>query len=185
MRSGGTIFLIISTVCMWASCTSDVQPDLSEVEVDLDVSRFERSLASFNGTLDSTGVEQLRKQYGSFVDVFARNIMSMPGENDSMLAVQLSHFMSDSAVTGIFELVDERYPDTGSIESVLEEFFRHFRYYYPEGKIPHVVTYVSAFNYGVVISDSTMGIGLDMFLGPDEPFYPLIGIPQYLFRRYS
>lgn len=185
MRPGVTIFLMISTVWMLASCTSDERPDLSEVVVELKFSRFERSLASLNGMIDSTGVEQLRQEYGGFVDVFTRNIMSMPGENDSAIAVQLSHFLSDSAVAEVFELVDERYGDTGSIESDLEEFFRHFCYYFPKGKIPHVVTYVSAFNYGVVMSDSTMGIGLDMFLGPDEPIYPMIGIPQYLFRKFS
>ena len=185
MRQGGTIFLIISTVWMWASCYSEFKPDLSEVEVDLQFSRFERSLTSLDGKIDSDAFGHLRSEYGGFVDVFTRNIMSMPGENDSALAAQLTLFMSDSAVSGIFELVEKKYFDTKVLESDLVEFFRYFRYYYPEENIPNVVTYVSAFNYGVVLSDSTMGIGLDMFLGADEPYYPMIGIPQYLFRRFS
>ena len=48
-----------------------------------------------------------------------------------------------------------------------------------------MVTYISAFNYNVVTTDSVLGIGLDMYLGGDCEFYPSLEIPQYQYKKYS
>ncbi len=43
---------------------------------------------------------------------------------------------------------------------------------FPEVKIPHFVSYISEFTEAHCAYDSIIGIGLDMYLGQDYPFYP-------------
>ena len=37
--------------------------------------------------------------------------------------------------------------------------------------MPEVVAFVSGFNYSIVASDSSLGIGLDMYLGKEYEYY--------------
>jgi hypothetical protein len=49
--------------------------------------------------------------------------------------------------------------------------------------VPQVVTFISGFNYAIIASDSTLGIGLDMYLGKDYEYYFMLRYPEYKRRN--
>ncbi|HMT30846.1 MAG TPA: hypothetical protein PKD91_16365, partial [Bacteroidia bacterium] len=85
----------------------------------------------------------------------------------------------------IYRLTDSAYKSVDDINSGMELFLKHHKYYFPDKALPSVVTYISAFNYAVITTDSVIGIGLDMFLGPQIEYYPRLGVPRYLFTKFS
>jgi hypothetical protein len=71
------------------------------------------------------------------------------------------------------------------IKTELDIFLRHYQYYFPDKVVPEIITYISAFNYAVIATDSVIGVGLDMFLGANSEFYPRLGIPKYMSNNFS
>ena len=65
------------------------------------------------------------------------------------------------------------------IEEQLTNVFRHYKYYYPNSRLPKVIGMMSGFNYAIAIADTTFNIGLEMYLGSKSPFYEMLQYPSY------
>lgn len=83
----------------------------------------------------------------------------------------------------VYEDILKEYPDLSFLEAELSEAFKHLIYYYPNASVPKFASYNSVFNFGVFTTDSCVGIGLDMYLGPDNRIVKQISnedIPQFI-----
>jgi hypothetical protein len=67
----------------------------------------------------------------------------------------------------------------------LTKAFRYYSYYFPEKIVPKVITIISGFSYPVVCDSTSLGISLDMYLGPAYRFYSTLEppLPNYLRSR--
>jgi len=159
--------------------------DVSDIQVNSKAKRFEHDLFTSFKPGFSPGLTELRLEYGNFVDVFNYRILNIPEGTDSLVATQLALFISDPEVNDIFRLTDSAYKNMDDVNDGMEVFLKHLGYYFPRKAVPTVVTYISAFNYAVITTDSVIGLGLDMFLGPEIMYYPRLGIPKYMFTKFS
>jgi hypothetical protein len=73
--------------------------------------------------------------------------------------------------------------DTIQLRNDLEKAFKHYKYYFPQKKIPVIYTCISGFNQSVVTSENLIGISLDKYLGADSPFYEKLGLAEYKRRN--
>ena len=177
--------LVILTL-MFISCGDNrLNIDVSDIESDVKILRFEQELASYLSDTSVHDLTPLRKQYGEFFDMFTHQVLGIPIENDTLIAMNLRFFLEDAEVAEVMNDVDSAYRDVNDIKKEIDSFLKHYQYYYPDKEIPQVVTYVSAFNYAVITTHETIGIGLDMFLGKEYEFYPRMGLPKYLSNRFS
>jgi hypothetical protein len=71
------------------------------------------------------------------------------------------------------------YPNTDEIQKEFMDVFKHYNYYFPQKNIPEIITMMTGFNQWNIIIDSTLAIGLEMYLGKSNPFYKMLGLPQY------
>jgi hypothetical protein len=68
-------------------------------------------------------------------------------------------------------------------EAGITDAFRHYNYYFPSKKIPGVFTCITGFNNSIITGDSVLAIGLDRYLGPENKFYPQLGLYRYQIAR--
>jgi len=176
---------LILTLFLLTGCTNDRAVDVTGIEVEVDLHRFEREVFSVGDTILPPYIEELRTEFGGFIEVFANNIMTMRVDNDTAFASNLNYFVNDTSVREVYNRVNEKYEDLDWLETDLHDFLKYYKYYFPDKEAPFITTYVSAFNYGVITSDTILGIGLDMFLGKDFIYYSQIGIPAYLYSRFT
>lgn len=159
--------------------------DCSLKPVPLTVMRFEQDLFRLP-QIRVEDVRLLKKKYGTFFDLFCKRMIRIPASSDSLTAHQLNAFVRDSDVQSIFRMADSLYALESRFVPELEKAFSCYKYYFPDQQVPLVVTYLSAFNYQVIATDSVLGIGLDMFLGADrESMYGSVGFPMYMSRKFS
>lgn len=180
------IFLAV-LVCSTACKTDKNQPNVDNLVVSFDFKQLHSDLPSFHDSIMTGNIVEIKKKYGSFFELYCRNMLHLAAPNDSMQAQLLNGFLSDKDIKNVYEKVNEVFTDSEieAIKTGLTGFFKHLKYYYPEKHIPNVVTYVSGFNYNIVTTDSVLGIGLDMYLGGNSEFYPSLSFPQYMFRKFS
>mgnify|MGYP000203411227 FL=1 len=73
--------------------------------------------------------------------------------------------------------------DEQELHRQFNDAFSNLRYYYPDARIPRIVTVVSGLETDLFTTDSVIYIGLDYYLGPGARFRP--NIYQYMLRLYS
>jgi gliding motility-associated lipoprotein GldB len=177
-------YLFFLCTLAFFSCTHNDKPDVSHINLDLKIERFDHDL--YNGRNKNVEVTDslLHKKYGAFYEDF---IFKMVG-NDSYTSRQvLEGLYADKAYSDLNHEVDSVFPNLKLTEAALTQTFKYIKYYYPKAPIPRFIGFLSGFAYQTPIGDNYLGIGLDMFLGKDSKFYGALvhSIPLYVSKRFT
>lgn len=180
--------LLFTSVMFIYSCgyERETKIDIAGIKINQPFLRFDKELFSLGDTVTAENVKQLGIKYRAFFELYCSRMIRIHDDNDSLIASDLMHFITDNDIKEIHRKTDSLYTDTDDIQNELLEAFKYYVYYFPGKVIPEVITYISAFNYQVITADSMLGIGLDMYLGAEnENMYGSIGIPKYMFRKFT
>jgi len=177
------IYLIFLFAITFISCRQSNRPDVSHIQVNIRIDRFDNALFAGKNKNISDVDKQLNSQYGAFYDDFIHRILDSKYSNTESLA----NLYRDQAYTDLTKEVDSVFPSLKIQEEGLNETFRYIKYYYPKAKVPRFISFASGFAYQMPVGDNYLGIGLDMFLGKDSKFYRAIvqSVPLYLSRRFT
>jgi len=165
-------------------------PDVRNVKVELQTRRLDRDLSYLDTNYIGQGLQQLKEVYPDFLDFYLDTLLGYGvrgNYSDTVTGVRLGlkPFLTNKDIRGLFDTVARHFPDTKAIEGALTEGFRYMVHYYPGYLAPKVIYFISGLGqWSVVTVDSTiLGIGLDMYLGQQYPFYNSVQIPQYIIRK--
>ena len=179
------LFFLISLSI--TSCSDNNRVDVSQIELEVRVERFDQSLSSLTSHNLAAQAPALKQQYGIFYEDFIEKMLGIGLAGDSSYYKNFRTVLTDPAYLALKAEVATVYPDLQKTDGELTEAFKHVRYYYPKQEIPRLISFFSGFAYQIIIGDNYIGIGLDMFLGANSKFYPALRetIPAYLSRRYT
>jgi hypothetical protein len=179
--------LVFVVFLFLVSCKSfDSKPDIKNITVDLKIMHFEKDLFNVDYAHLNDTIPFLKNKYGEFFDLFSYKIIRIGSPDNPSYPQYLTSFLTDYNINKVKKVVDStftNFDDTYGKE--LELMFRYYRYYFKDGKIPTVITYISGFNQSIVTTDTLIGISLDKYLGDRCPFYPMLGIPRYIIARMT
>lgn len=155
--------------------------DVSGVSVQLNFQRFDVDLMQLDTTQVAAALPALMQQYPDFFPLYCKEMMGFgnPATQDSMVVQNLTTYLKEPTVRALFDTVQQLYSDTKTLESDLEQAFKHYKYYFPDAEVPKVVTFISYFGWSTVTYDTTvLGIGLDMHLPLGFDYPP--NIPMFI-----
>lgn len=174
-----SISLLIFTSC----ADNKFEVDVSGVEVELRINRFDKELYAVNPEELLKEVPKLETKYPVFFPVYTENVLQIGTSKMRDFFFKLNDFLTHPDMREVYKTVEEEFEDISEIEKELTQAFRHYKYYYPEKEIPNVYTCMSGLNYGVFTSENILGIGLDLYLGKDSKYYEMAGFANY--QRYN
>lgn len=151
--------------------------DLEAIQLKLEIKRFEKDL--FQGDIEKENLKKLNAEYPFFFDFFCSEVIPLKATDTSEFIRNLNHFSSDSSVRRTYEDVLKNFEDFSAEKQSLTNAFKRYKFYFPEKIIPQFFTMVSAFNYGIMVFDSLIVVGLDMYLGQEYPMYSQLQFPKY------
>lgn len=163
-------------------------PDISEIEVSLDMARFSEAFFAEDSTHLLAHIHQLYATFPGFAPCYFEHIVGVapagkPVEHWLPRAAQLYQY---PGLRASFDSVQAAFPDLTNLEASLTKAFRYHKYYHPQIPVPAIRTFVSEYGYGAVAcNDTVIGIGLDLYLGEDFSFYPALRFPEYLLHRMT
>ena len=163
------------------ACQSGVKaPDVSDLEVDFSVIRYEQELFATDTSDLVAELEKLAKKYPEFSDVFIYQIIADPNfGNDGIKSTSV--FVKDSFVRTLYDTCQIVYGDFSQYESKFRTALKYFSYYFPDKQIPDLYTCVSGFEVGsFTIGDRILGVGLDFYLGANYSNYHPDLFPNYI-----
>jgi gliding motility-associated lipoprotein GldB len=185
VKSGQSyLFFLLTIVVTLLSCKHNNKPDISNVDLDVKILRFDKDLYTAKSNPVDQTTTTLKKKYSGFYDDY---LFRMVGNFDYTEQEIIGTLYNDQAYTDLTHEVDSVFKDFENIESDLNTAFKYIKYYYPKASVPRFITFVSGFAVQMPVGDNYLGIGLDMFLGKNSKFYKAIvqSVPAYLSRRFA
>ena len=181
------IYLIFSICLLATACKNKKEVDVSHIKVNLSIERFDQDLSALTPAQVSVKAPQLKQKYGHFYADFMESILGVGPVNDTAYYTQLRTVLNNKDYKVLAAEVNKTFPNLQDQEEELTDAFRHIRYYYPNTKLPRVITFFSGFSVQTPVGNDYIGIGMDMFLGRTSRFYPALvqSIPQYISRRFT
>lgn len=185
------IFLIFSFLFFWgcnSSTKPNTTPNVSNINVNLNIVRFEQELFAIDTLNYAAGFEALQKKYPDFFELFVEKLMTFGRLSDSSKRyyVPFKNFISNPDIRILNDSCQKKFADLNWLKPELEQAFKYYKYYLPKSPTPRqVFTHISAFGPAAITYDTTiLGINLDNYLGNKFAIYEQVGIPRYLSRNY-
>ena len=150
-------------LCLGCKERNDTQEEVSKIELDIQLSRFDREFAK----AQADDLPDLKRNYP----------LLFPSQYPDSIWVMK---MSDSLQLEIMSEVGQTFSDFEAEEEEIKMLFRHIKYYFPNTKLPDIITLTTDvdYNHRIILADTILLIGLDNYLGPDHRFYA--GIDRYV-----
>ena len=184
-------FTVVILFLLLVSCgNSDPnKPDVSNIKVDVKIDRFEKSFFQLDTNHLMAGLQELHKTYPNFTSFYIQQILGINPQSGADTLQQILKFII-SGYRPVNDSLQKKYPDLGWLKKELDEAFRHVKYYYPDYKVPNLISFVATFDApGIVYTPHYLGIGLQQFAGKKFSAYrdPEVEqmYPSYISRRFD
>ncbi|MEO6903560.1 MAG: hypothetical protein ABI241_10755 [Bacteroidia bacterium] len=175
------LFVFLSLMIALISCNNNVlNVDVSSINIPkVIIKRLDKDIFNMDTTAIPIETKRLQAKYGSFYSTFITGIINNGDVRDSSYAVRIKQFINNRDMKEVYTDCNKKYADVSDLETQFTDAFKHFIYYFPEKKLPQVISMISGFNYSIFPIDTTLAIGLDMYLGSRHDFYKMLGYPRY------
>ena len=188
--------LLVLIVGILPSCSDDKNvPDVSAIKVDVTIERFDRDFFSIDTNALGKGLRDLEAKYPSLYPIFVNNIL---GLTDSIRDKEVKRFLGQNHF--IAAAAEKQFANTDEIKKDFDQAFRFVKYYFPDYRVPKVVTIVgppdalAKNDKGELKTDfltpEYLGVLMQFYLGSDFPLYKdeffIANIaPEYVSKRYD
>ncbi len=174
------LYFIIILAFLFSGCKQNrLKVDVSNVEKDIEVVRFEKELFAINDADTINSIITLSNKYPEFFDLFTYKVIQIGGIGDEYFMDAIKLFLTDTMILNVKKLVDTEFSDN-NLEKQLNTAFKYYQYHFPGKELPTIYTCISGFNQSVVTAEKIIGISLDKYLGRDCEYYlKLNSTPQY------
>jgi gliding motility-associated lipoprotein GldB len=182
------LILRISPILMLAllmlSCNRNpLKINVSDITGQVKIVRFEQELKSLGEHPDLDQINNLREKHPEFTDVFSSYVIRIGTLDGEESVGDIRAFLTDTMITSLYRLVEEKFSDFKKIETELTQAFKHYSYYFPSKPLPTIYTCISGFNESAFVAEGVIGISLDKYLGAHTAYYPMLGFPRYKQRK--
>lgn len=179
--------LLASTI----SCKNgDETPNVDDVKIDLTSNRLDRGFAEIDTNNIAASLEGLYAEYPEFLNFYLDTIMGFQvhgnySNDNPGIQKGVRTFLTYPDFRNLFDSIAMHYPDTKETDADIKKGFQYLKYYYPNHPIPQIIYLNSNLNNYAAFTYDTLaiGIGLDMYLGENYPFYKSVGLPDYIIAR--
>lgn len=175
------IFLLLATISI-LSCGGNKIPDVSKVDVNVPLIRFDQELEKVKKDSASwKSLQNLNQKYPFFTELYFTTLTQVGTLKDSASHNYIKAFLFDKDIVELHQEVQTKFADLDWFNKDVTQAFKFYKYYLPNRHIPSVLTYNFGFNNVVVALDSTVCIALDQYLGKSSKYYA--HLPEYIKYR--
>lgn len=149
------------------------------------IQRFDQALWA-NRQVLVTGADSFKAAFADFLPFYAEQLVQVSRAESPDLHNNLTAFLQDPYIDTVYRDVLARYPDTREMDADFDKAFRFYKQAFPEAPMYNIITLVSGFKYKTALIDSAVLVGLDLYMGPEYKYYPMVDfMTLYLMRRLS
>jgi hypothetical protein len=182
-----TKFLSLAAIVVLLGCNSfQKTPDISSIDVPLTTVRFEQDFFATDTLRLDASLQKLAGQQPLFTQDFLYNILATTPET---AMGDVPQFIN--AYQSLYKQASIKYASIAKQEAAIKQGLRYVKYYFPDYKLPtKLITFIGPINsFGNIITIDALAIGLQMYLGKNDPIYVSEEgqslYPVYVSRRFE
>lgn len=193
--------IILSTILFFISCNDGKRPDVSSIQVKVELKRFEQDLFGLDTNRLSASLPILQEKYPHFLPDFTYNILGLRPDSlvqeGYQMQAGLSLFIHDYAP--IRDSADKLFKNFNDQLQEIIYGLKHVKFYFPEYHLPPaVLTFIGPMDasfqtsfgtQGDILTEEGLGIGLQLHLGKNFSFYEseqgLALFPEYISNNFT
>lgn len=181
--------VLLVIVALLACNNNSGGPDVSGIKVDIRLERFEKSFFAIDSNNIVPGLAKTHGEFPDFYGDFMQNILGVSGNPADTTTLSVTKSILHS-YTSLASDLEKKFSNTTPLENELKRDFQFVKYYFPDYKIPVLVTYVGPLDApGVALTRNRIAIGLQQYAGKDFPGYQANEVqqmyPAYISRRFD
>ena len=141
--------------------------------VGIEIVRFDSAQLSVRPDSVKPDIKQLYTDYESFMPIYVEGILGLQTEDTTYLCEMYAQFLTDTTM-GFAQTnakAQVMFANIDSLQEDLNEGFSRLHHLYPKWEIPTIYLFVSGFNSSVMYYENIIGVGIDMYLGSEYPYY--------------
>jgi len=173
------------------SCnSSDNDPDVSDVKIELKTERFERELFALDSSNFTAGLDQLQAKYPEFGENYIYSILGAdPLWNRDTVSMYVRKFTQ--FYQNVYDSSELVFKDFVPYEKEIKHGLQYLKHYFPNYAVPKkIVTYIGPLDgIGVAAGDDIICVGLHLHLGANFSLYRSALVreiyPEYLSTRFG
>ena len=190
MKTLFKLIIVALIVNFLTGCKHDVfDIDTSNVKLEPIVfKRLDKDVFSLTPENCNQKMIEFHKKYSTFYNRYTSSIVNNGGKVDSLYSQTLLRFIDNKDIKTTYNDVSKTFTDNDVelLGDEMTEVVKRFKVFFPKRKTPNqYVAFVSGFQYNVVYVDSTIAIGLDMYLGNNNMFYNMMELPKFRTRTMN
>jgi len=183
------VMLVSLSACDFSSHKSREKPAVSAISGEVKLLRFDQDLFAFKQADFDTHREMMRNKYGGFYDFYMGQFIigpRQPGDTVDVDQQAIGQFIEDNYMQRLQDSIQAHFADTKQLENNLTQSLRYAKYYFPQIDFPKVYAINSGFSIGAfTYENDVVGIGLDLYLGANNPDYDSAGIYNYVRHKLA
>jgi hypothetical protein len=172
----------------FVSCNNRTnKPDVSDIKVDIQVDRFEKSFFAIDTNNIAGGLANLRNAYPKFYPTFMQDILQI---NPVDTATHTIIKTIISSYRTLNDTIQDKYKNFDFLRNELTDDFKYVKYYFPNYKVPRIITFIGTLDApGAVLTPDYLAIGLHQYAGKNFSAYQSADVqqlyPSYISRRFD
>jgi len=164
------LYCIPILICFFLfSCDkkSKTEEEVGEISVNIEVERFDKAFFETN----PKDLGKIKNKYPLFFPV---------GNVDSIWLEK----MQNPLWRDLYKEVQKNYADFEPEKESFQKLFQHIKYYFPQTKIPKVITVIAEMDYNnkIIYADTIVVVALELYLGKEHRFYEF---PNYIKQNFE
>ncbi len=169
--------------CLISSCseTERKKPlDTKGVKISYKSVRYDQLFFSIDPKHVYKEIDRLGRKYPDFTKLYLSTLAGFGEIGTPQFDTAIHQFLTLKDYRNLYDTVQKHFSHIERIDQELEITFKNIKYFFPEENYEQVYYFISGLNlWSAITIDSAVGVGLDMYLGPDFPFYSSVQIPAY------
>jgi len=157
--------------------TPESETPIEQVKRENPIRRFDLDLTAIApSNLADTAL--LVKKYPEFYPIYFDRLMRIK-RNAPNFPKEIIAFLNDAQVKDVFATCRKEFTDLSGEEVEILKALSRYQFHFPDSSLPSLLAFVCGFQYNIINTDRDLCIGLEMYLGSDCKYYPLVQFPDY------
>lgn len=167
------VAIMLLTVLTWVSCQYNAPHQYTDKDSinTLHIGRLDQLQSSYITSCDYSALQQMCLLYSAETRTLVEDILHIGKVNDPDINKNLLSFYQDSLLQLVVYDTQDVFADMSDVERELRMAFTRLHTLLPDIPLPAVYSLIGAFQQSIIVTDNSIGICLEKYLGRDYPLY--------------